>query len=252
MKTKMLIVFGLGFALTQSKESHALALSSTGIALGGGVVAIIGATMVGDDDEKVAKKGKRLVKSGLIISAVCSALGTVLYVAAVATLASADKIDTIEAEVENGGGPTIDALAAGFDLPKTTVITALEDGLALHVNVENPNLERFQQAVVSDLESQLEFTTFTAAETLIALHDELQTGSMGEGSRHKMIADFSGVPVSVVSGVVENSIERHLSLHEEEGKVLSARSLLHVDSIKHIEAIIDDVASTQSRVAIAG
>ena len=252
MQSRFLIIAGLGLGLAHSNEGHAFAYSSTAAAAGGGVIALVGASMAKDEDPDVAKKGKRLVKTGLIISGACSALGTALFAAGVAALASLDKVETLEAEIANGGGPTIDALASGFGVPKSTVMNAIDKNLNEHVNGVQVDLESFQQGVMYDLGSQLEFTTHTAADTLIALQEEIATSSMGEGSQHKLISDFSGVPISVVKDVVDRSIHQHLSSHKEDGKVLSARSLLHVDSIELIESIISDVERSKANIAFAG
>jgi hypothetical protein len=252
MRTRLIILLTLGLGLTRSDESHALTYSDTAAAMGGELMAPIGVSQASDEDPEVQTKGRGMIKTGLIISGACSALGNLVFVAAVAALASLDQVETLEAELANGGGPTIDALASGFGLPKSEVMRSIQLNLQTHVNVEQVDLKSFQHGVPSDLSSQLKFTTFTAADTLIALQAETESGVIGEGSKHHLIAELAGVPVTVVRGVVGRSISQHLSSHAQDGKVISARALLHVGSIGLIESIISDVESSRPQLAISG
>ena len=222
----------------QPRPAAALDLASATVATGGGVVAIIGAVMMGKEES--ADTGRTMLTAGLAVSGVFSGLSVVLNLVALRTY---DRLSQIEREADLGGGPLIDALSTSFGVSRDEVIASVRKTQARHSLHSAEDAQLFAELLVAELGTRARISETLATTILYDLQTErARVGTGAPTPRHQVIADVIGVEVADVAPLIARHLDEALAAGAEEEKILSARTLLASEATLTLNGLVDALA----------
>jgi hypothetical protein len=231
----------------QPRRAEALDLASSTIATGGGVVAIIGAVMMGKEDTE--RTGRTMLIAGLAVSGVFSAASVLLNVLVLSTM---DRLTQLEQEADAGSGPLIDALSTSFGVPRDEVIRSVRRTQARQTLRSAEDAQLFAELLIADLGTRAAISDILATHILHDLHTERsKLGGGGITPRHAVIAEIIGISTEEVAPTIARHLDQALNARIEPGKVFSARTLLASESSQTLNALLDDLAREHQHALLA-
>ena len=215
-------------------EARGLDLSSTTVALGGAGMAVVGIVMMDSEDPEAKATGKMMLIGGLVMSAVFCSSSIALNALAISTM---DQVEDLDMEMAAGGGPVIDALSAGFGMPKSDVMDAVR--MARTELARDPaDIQAFSTRLIQEIAKRFEISDELLARRLYALHAERHLIAAGRAVRHQGLSELTGVPLNHLAPIIAEVLDEHLDAHAEEGRIVSARAIFH----RNPRAVLDRLA----------
>jgi hypothetical protein len=205
----------------------------------GGGVAIAGAVMMGQENTK--HSGKIMLIVGLAVSAGCSVTGLVYDLIVLSAFGFLDRVEGLDAEVNAGGGPMIDAYSVGLGIPREEVLAAVRASLdAVPVHSE-ADAAAFTADLRGRLLPQARVSEEMSGRIVVALHQENAALGSGPTPWHDTLSNLAGVPVSQLAPSIAAPIDARLGAAEVPGKVVSARAALTTNASATLDAVIDRI-----------
>ena len=250
MLAKRSIALAVGAALmlgiTVPKVAHASGIPFYITSTGGGVMAIIGAVMLGNEDPDKKKTGKTLLIAGLAISVGCSTSGLLidlLVYGPIGSLGTLDRVDRLEAEITAGGGPMIDAYSAGLGIPHDEVMAQVRASIAAVPVQDEADAVRFGADLRNRLLPEARLTEESAGLVAAALNEERSHLGDGNTPWHDTLAYLSGVPVAELAPSIAAPLDARIAAAEQPGTVISARTALHEDALNTMDAVVERIVT---------
>jgi hypothetical protein len=168
-----------------------------------------------------------------------------------------DRIDELEVEVANGGGPIIDAYAAGFGVPKNVVIADVKHALHAHRSGGTTGATAFDSGLFHRLAWDATLTDDEAARILYALHQERSAVGSGQAPWHQRLATLAEVPIEEIAETVSGPIDARLAAATIHGKVISPRTALAKDASQTMNDLVEHIfeihqSSIEAQLTSAG
>ncbi len=242
MQLRRLISLGLVVSVATvalAPRAHALDIASYVSSTGGGVLAIVGAVMMGKEDPDAAKRGKTFLIVGIAVSAGCSSVGLLLDLLVLGF--SYDHVERLEVEVAAGGGPMIDAYAAGLGIPKTEVLAAVADTLRDVPVHDDADAARFAEKLRARLIPQARLTDADASRVAYALYMEGQSPVGSPTPWHDTLATLTGVSVADLRPTIREALAAEFEGKSQPGVLLSARSVLSAAGGAPLDRVLDAI-----------
>lgn len=227
-------------SLGLSSPARALDLMSSTVALGGGALGVAGAVIyagASEGDYRTREQGKKFMTAGFAISGVFTVSSTILEIAGLAL--TADEVERLELEVAAGGGPTVDALAAAFNVPGEVVLAAAQQARADVPALDD--LPAFSSHLIGELAARAQIGPELARALVLRLYDERGEVASGLAVGHNDLAALTGVPAVELAPLVERVIDAHLAAAAQPGVVQSARHVLSRDAVQVVDQLIEAV-----------
>lgn len=159
-----------------------------------------------------------------------------------ATSGGMDRVERLETELANGGGPMLDAYASGFSVPKSEVMAAVATSLdAYHAHQAAPLARELDRAITKELAGHVRVTDADAGKILFGLYEERSLVGAGSTPWHDRLAALSGVPLSELSPTIASAIDERMASAAVPGKVLSARTVLATNASNTLRMVLDEV-----------
>jgi hypothetical protein len=224
------------------RPAHALDLGSSTIATVGGVVAIIGAILMGQEDNE--DTGRVMLIAGLAVSVGSSASAVMLNLI---VLAAQDRVLQLEQEAAAGGGPLVDALSSTFGVPRGEVLESIRRARSAEIAAASADPALFSERLVADLASRASVSEIAATRILHELHLERPHLGAAPAPRHELLAEVIGVPVGTISPLVAAHLDAALERGAVPGEIISARTVFAADSRRLLDGLVDGLATAHAK-----
>jgi hypothetical protein len=242
------VAFTLLLAATHStpREAHALDLTSyINASSASSQARMYQAQMLSADTDKERESAEVMYQSakqratGWLLAGLAIDGLTLIILAAGGGM---DRVERLETELANGGGPMLDAYASGFSVPKSEVMTAVAVSLdAYQAHQAAPLAGDLDLSITKELAAHVRVTNADAGKILFGFYEERDMVGVGRTPCHDRLAALSGVPVSELSPTVAAAIDEYMAGAAAPGKVLSARTVLATDASSTLRMVLDEV-----------
>lgn len=219
----VVLAFSFGAGALTPRTARALDYASTTTSLAGMGGGIAGLVMMGSESEQARTTGKSMMIAGFSVSAAASSSLSFLTLLLVATL---DHVERLELELASGGGPMIDAYAAGYGIPRAQVLTTIRAALEAVPVRTVADAEAFGEELRGRLARDARLSDDTAGRILYALFEERAHVGTPDAPWHQLMSELTGVPPEAVAVTVAGPIDARLREAAVPGAVISARAAL--------------------------
>ncbi len=184
------------------------------------------------------------------------ALGLLVDVVSIVVLAAtgADRVERLDAEIAQGGGPLTDAYSAAFGLSTDEVLSCMAEAVSVTRHAETS--EEVDRVLLGRMLTEARMTDENAARLLYAFYEERSSLGTGTAQWHESLSELSSVPIDKLAPSIAGPIDDRLKAAMKPGEVLSARSVLAEDASNTLRLVLervyeDHAATVDARIAEA-